>query len=71
MTKDLRIEMLLAHQFGDRPRGERIRALMQEEAVQAYARQVELINTSFYRLWQDWGALKEYKVSRRGDDLST
>lgn len=56
--------MLLALRAGDRAKGERLRAQLHEQAAHNHVKEVELINSSFYRAWQDWEALEELKKKR-------
>lgn len=61
MAVNLKLEMLKALREDDRAKGERIRALMLQEAARDFALEVERINRSFYRAWCDWDALHEYE----------
>lgn len=64
MRRNLRLEMLEARVAGDRAKGERIRAMQHEEIAKDAIKQHELLNSSFYRIWQDWDAHKEIQSNR-------
>jgi len=62
--RKLKSEMLQALNSGDRARGEKLRAEMCEEVARQLVQEIEIINASFYRAWQDWEAYEELKSKR-------
>jgi hypothetical protein len=63
-NRDLGMEALEALRNQDRAAGERIKAEMCEEAARNFVKEIELINSAFYRAWCDWDALENLKKNR-------
>ena len=67
---DLKGEFLICLRTGDRVRAEFIRVQRIELAAKDFAREIEVINSSFYRAFSEWDNLKELKEWREDNAKS-